>query len=860
MSFANGVPVRLHRLWRRGDMEVPPEHLAEEIKRLQRCINDLVGVLALPAIGSRSDPSQIVRTLFDVLLGMLHLDFVYVKLTNAAGDAPTEMLRVAESRTFLARPQEVGEALGRWLGPDPLKWVPQRGNPFDNGEISIVPSPLGLQGEIGVVVAGSSRPDFPAQGEKLLLSVTTNQAAIGLQEARLLGEQKRLANKLDQRVAQRTSELAAANDQLRLQVGLLQQIPVAAWTLGPEGTPEFVNQSWLQYTGQSLDYVRSGPEAWMSAIHPDDREGASRSFWDGILLGQGFTIETRFRREHDGTYRWHLNRAVGLRDADGKILKFVGTSTDIEDLKQSQENLQKAEEKARLIIDSTLDAVITIDAQGMITSWNKQAEIVFGWSSREAIGQHMADMIIPVQERMAHERGLRHFLASGEGPILRRRIEVTAVRRSGVEFPVELEIMPMRLGQDWHFNAFIHDITDSKLAAARLRESELNLRQLTETIPEMLWSATPEGEIDYCNARVLDYTGFTAEEIMGGGWIKLLHPDDVDQTARVWTSCVETGAPYRVEIRTLHAADRKYRWCVTSALPLLDQQGRIVKWHGTIVDMHDWKQAQEELRNTQAQLAHMMRVMTMGELTASIAHEVNQPLSGIITNAGTCLRMLASEPPNVEGARETARRTLRDGNRASDVITRLRALFGKKGETAEAVDLNEATREVIALSLSQLERARVILRTDLAEDLLPVRGDRIQLQQVILNLVLNASDAMSGVDDRPRQLLIRTAREDQDGVRVSVQDTGVGFEPQNADRLFEPFYTTKSSGMGIGLSVSRSIIENHHGRLWAAPNDGAGATFSFSIPCEADGVPAAHSLGTIGTRAMTDGQQIPRNS
>jgi signal transduction histidine kinase len=162
--------------------------------------------------------------------------------------------------------------------------------------------------------------------------------------------------------------------------------------------------------------------------------------------------------------------------------------------------------------------------------------------------------------------------------------------------------------------------------------------------------------------------------------------------------------------------------------------------------------------------------------------------------------------------------------------------------------------------LSQLERAQVILRTDLAEDLLPVRGDRIQLQQVILNLVLNASDAMSGVDDRPRQLLIRTAREDQDGVRVSVQDTGVGFEPQNADRLFEAFYTTKSSGMGIGLSVSRSIIENHHGRLWAAPNDGAGATFSFSIPCEADGVPAARSLGAIRTRAMTDGQQIPRNS
>jgi PAS domain S-box-containing protein len=860
VSVANGAPVRLGPPRRRFDVQVQPEHPAEEIKRLQRCINDLVGVLALPAIGSRGDPSQIVRILFDVLLGMLHLDFVYVKLTNAAGDAPIEMLRVPESRTISARPQEVGEALGRWLGPDPLKWVRKRGNPFGNGDIAIVPSPLGLQGEIGVVVAGSSRTDFPAQAEKLLLSVATNQAAIGLQEARLLGEQKRLANELDQRVAQRTSELAAANDQLRLQVGLLQQIPVAAWTLGPEGTPDFVNESWLQYTGQSLDYVRSGPEAWMSAIHPEDREGASRSFWDGIRSGQGFTMETRFRGERDGTYRWHLNRAVGLRDAEGRILKFVGTSTDIEDLKQSQENLQKAEEKTRLIIDSTLDAVIAIDAKGMITSWNKQAEVVFGWTSREAIGQHMADMIIPVQERLAHDRGLRHFLASGEGPVLRRRIEVTAVRRSGVEFPVELEIMPMRLGQDWHFNAFIHDITDSKLAAEKLRESELNLRQLTETIPEMLWSATPEGAIDYCNARVLDYTGFTAEEIMGSSWIKLLHPDDVEQTVRVWMSCVATGAAYRVEVRTLHAADHTYRWCVTSALPLLDQQGRIVKWHGAIVDMHDWKQAQEELRNTQAELAHMMRVMTVGELTASIAHEVNQPLSGIITNAGTCLRMLAADPPNVEGARETARRTLRDGNRASDVITRLRALFGKKGVMAETVDLNEATREVIALSLSELERCQVILRTELADDLPPVTGDRIQLQQVILNLVLNASDAMRGVADRPRLLHIRTAREDKDSVRVSVQDTGVGFEPQSADRLFEAFYTTKSSGMGIGLSVSRSIIENHQGRLWGASNEGAGATFSFYIPCGAEGMPGSRSLGAIRTSATADPRHFTGHS
>jgi len=173
-------------------------------------------------------------------------------------------------------------------------------------------------------------------------------------------------------------------------------------------------------------------------------------------------METRFRRVHDGTYRWHLNRAVPFRDAEGKLLRFVGTSTDIEDLKQSQENLRRAEEKTRLIIDTALDAVITMDTVGKITSWNKQAEIVFGWSHREAIGQHMSHLIIPEQQRMAHERGLRHFLATGEGPILQRRVEIMAIRRSGVEFPVELEVMPMRLGQEWVFSAFIRDITDSK--------------------------------------------------------------------------------------------------------------------------------------------------------------------------------------------------------------------------------------------------------------------------------------------------------------------------------------------------------------------------------------------------------------
>jgi len=273
----------------------------------------------------------------------------------------------------------------------------------------------------------------------------------------------------------------------------------------------------------------------------------------------------------------------------------------------------------------------------------------------------------------------------------------------------------------------------------------------------------------------------------------------------------------------------------------------LLEYIGAVQDVTERRVSEDALGNARSDLAHVGRVMSLGALTASIAHEVNQPLSGIITNASTCLRMLAADPPNVEGAIETARRTIRDAHRASNVITRLRALFVKKDAAVEAVDLNEATREVIALSSSDLQRSRVTLRSELADDLPPVAGDRVQLQQVILNLLRNASDAMRNVEDRPRRLVIRTQRDEDDCVRLTVRDAGAGFEAQTLDRLFDAFYTTKSDGMGIGLSVSRSIIERLLGRLWAAPNDdGPGATFSFSIPSASEPVTGAQHL----TRSM----------
>lgn len=307
-----------------------------------------------------------------------------------------------------------------------------------------------------------------------------------------------------------------------------------------------------------------------------------------------------------------------------------------------------------------------------------------------------------------------------------------------------------------------------------------------------------------------------------------IHPEDVFWFQELVDRARREGQDLEFEHRLL-MPDGSVKYLHVVAHGTRDEAGQL-EYIGAVQDVTERQLSEDALSKARFELARVARITTLGALTASIAHEVNQPLSGIITNASTCLRMLADDPPNVEGARETARRTIRDGNRASDVIARLRSLFKKDGVATESVDLNEATREVLALSANEIQRNRVVVRTNLASDLPQVAGDRVQLQQVVLNLLLNASEAMSGVLDRPRRLVLRTERDEGGRVRLSVEDSGTGFDPQDLERLFEAFYTTKRGGMGIGLFISRSIIESHQGRLWAAPNEGPGATFFFSLP------------------------------
>jgi signal transduction histidine kinase len=457
------------------------------------------------------------------------------------------------------------------------------------------------------------------------------------------------------------------------------------------------------------------------------------------------------------------------------------------------------------------------------------------------LGKHLADVVIPPSLREKHRQGFARYLGTGEARVLGKRIEMTAVRADGSEFPVELAITRIPLEGPPSFTGYLRDITERNRARQELRRSQAFLAeaQHLSRIGSFSWRV-PTDEIAWSEQlyRIfqIDRDAQVTFELIG----TRIHPEDLSLFQEHIERSRRERSDVQLEFR-LQMPDGAVKY-VHVAAHIRGDHGQL-EYIGAVQDVTERRASEAALSKARSELSQVARVTSLGVLTASIAHEVNQPLSGIVTNASTCLRMLAANPPNVEGARETAQRTIRDGNRASEVITRLRALFSKKSVTIQSIDLNEATREVIALSLSELQRSRVILRQELAHDLPLVTGDRVQLQQVILNLLRNASDAMSTIDDRPRDLLIRTDTDDNDRVRLSVRDVGIGFERQAADRLFEAFYTTKNEGMGIGLSVSRSIIERHYGRLWATPNEGPGVTFSFSIPCRPEG------LTSDGTRS-----------
>jgi PAS domain S-box-containing protein len=365
-----------------------------------------------------------------------------------------------------------------------------------------------------------------------------------------------------------------------------------------------------------------------------------------------------------------------------------------------------------------------------------------------------------------------------------------------------------------------------------LQSSEDRLRRVINTIPAHVWSSLPDGSVDFINQRLLESTGRPIETLLGSGWQTIVHPDDRARYVAQWKSALAAGEPLEIELR-VWTAQRDYRWLLVRNVPLRDSRGEIVKWYGTGIDIEDRKRAEDALRKAQGDLAHANRVTTMGELCASLAHEINQPISGAITNASTCLRRLDREPPDIEGARAGASLIIRDANRAAEIINRVRLFFRKGVVTKERVDINELIREMEILLHNEASQHSVFVQTRLAADHPLIVADRIQLQQVLMNLMINGIDAMKAVEG-PRQLTLGTQNDGNAQLLVSVEDTGIGLPANQAGQIFNAFFTTKEHGTGMGLRISRTIIEAHGGRLWATDNHPRGASFHFTLAVSSD--------------------------
>jgi signal transduction histidine kinase len=615
------------------------ENNADEIKHLQGCINDLISVLALSALWSGREPYEMIRTLLDGLLGMQRLDFVYARLSKTIDVEPIEMVRWAQRDDRDVQAQEVGRALDRWLTGDLPVSPLAIANPVGAGEVAIAAFRLGLQDHLGVLVAGSERRDFPTQIERLLLRVAANQAAIGLQEARLLSAQKRAAKELEQRVAERTRQLSDVNEELRQEISERQR------------TEEALRASYneLQRLNEELQVIN------------DELE------------------ETTEELESSRNELQAVNEELQARVAEVSL-----TNSDL-----------------RNLMESTDIGTIFLDRELCIKRYTPYIEKLFN--------------VLPsdINRPLAH---------------LTHRLDHTNLQE------------------------------DARQVLADLQTVE----------------------------------------------------------------------------REVHSRDD--HWYIVRLLPYRTEEDKIDGVVVTFVEITERKRTEADLQMAQAELMHVARVTTLGEMTASIAHEVNQPLAAIVTNGHACLRLLARDKADLAGVREAVEAMISDALRASAVIKRIRTLLKKTASEKTWLDINATIREVIQMAANELGKNQVELRTQLAAGLQPALGDRVQLQQVILNLILNGNDAMSKTGGQPRELLISSQTRQPEEVMVAVRDSGTGLKPPDAERIFEPFFTTKEGGLGLGLSISRTIIEAHGGRLWATANESQGTTLHFTLPTYSESI------------------------
>jgi PAS domain S-box-containing protein len=571
--------------------------------------------------------------------------------------------------------------------------------------------------------------------------------------------------------------------------------------------------------------IKPSLEIVFQRIHPEDRAEVSNILNRAYKSGTGLDFEHRLLMPDGSVKHLHvLARAAGEAGA----VEYIGAAMDITARKQAEEAVRASELKLRLLVDSIPAWVSTMKPDGEAETVNRQATDYTGKTSEEM--KNWLPTLHP-EDRMNTANCWRRSVETGEPYDVEERIQ----RADGVYRWFHTRGLPLRdaEGKIVRWYIVLTDIEDRKQAQQALRTSERELRLIIETIPALVWSAAPGGELIYVNRRVQEYTGTTLDALARDEWTNLLHPDDSEPTVRAWMHAVASGQQHEVQYR-LRRWDGAYRWFRVLGQPLRDGEGRVTRWYGLLIDIDDRKRMEDDLRDTQNRLSRASQTATVGELAASIAHEINQPLAAVVTNGHACLRWLTAEPPSLPKAREAAERIVRDGKAAGEVVRRIRALFRRTALEKVALDLNDVIGEVLRLLGAETAKRRVTVVTDLETTLPPVEVDRVQMQQLLLNLFINGLDSMDGISDRARKLSIRSRQHCGDTVLIEIRDSGVGLK--DPDKIFEAFFTTKENGMGMGLTICRSIVEAHDGRLWASPAEDPGTIFCFTLPLKSSAV------------------------
>jgi PAS domain S-box-containing protein len=683
---------------------------------------------------------------------------------------------------------------------------------------------------------------------------------------------------------QKRAEDAARRSEKELR-DVIDTIPAMAWTTLPDGANDFANQSWLEYVGKSS---RDTPGAgWTLSFHAADIDTHVKKWRASLATGKPFENEARIQRARDSEYRWFLHRAVPLRDENDNILKWYGISTDIDDRKRAEalltgekrilEMVARRDSLAQ-ILDSlcrfveeqaggVLTSILLVDGDrlrlgGAPSLPKAYTNVIDGvaigpsagscgtaaYRGEQVIVEDIATDPLWAEYR---EAALPHSLrACWSTPVFSSRGKVMAT--FAMYYPEPRSPSLRDQGIIEQINHLAGVAIERKLTQEALGRSEAYLAEAQRLTHTGSWALRPGmAKPVYWSEEMFRIWGFDPQQGPPANemaWQRI-HPEDLKEI-REQIEKTSTGS-WKTEIAQDHRIvlpDGAVRYIHGTSHAVCDDAGRIIEYIGTSMDVTERKRAERAARETerryreqQMELAHANRVATIGHLTASIAHEVNQPIAATVANAEAALNWLSSQPPDLEEVRRALRSIVEDGNRAGDVIDRIRTLIRKKAPARESVvKINDEILEVVALTRGQAVKNGVSVQTHFAEGLPLIQGDRVQLQQVLLNLIVNAVEALSGVSEGARELLISAGKAEAGGVLVAVRDSGPGLPPASLEQVFEAFHTTKPNGLGLGLSICRSIIEAHGGRLWASASAPRGTAFQFIVP--------AHTGRTAGQK------------